>query len=105
MRQGGAPHSYRHVASAITEEDESDFLNELIRSVLQKGEIVRASGIFGVENDLTASPMGSPTATSPITLPILTLDQWIACREEVINKASRGNRRRIQPSTQQLQML
>lgn len=80
------------VASALTEEDESDFLNELVRSVLQKEELVRASGIFSVENELTASPSGSPTSISPMVLPVLTLDQWITNQEKISDSLRKQSR-------------
>jgi hypothetical protein len=88
------------VASALTEEDESDFLNELVRSVLQKEELVRVTGIFGVENDLTASPSGSPTSISPLVLPVMTLDQWISQRGLALTHQRK--RKRVQSQKQQL---
>ena len=53
------------VASALTEEDESDFLNDLVRSVLKKEQFSRVESIFATENDLSASPLGSPNCHQP----------------------------------------
>ncbi len=91
------------VASALTEEGESDFLNELVRSVLQKDAVMKASGIFGIENDLTAAPSGSPTAGSPIILPVMSLDQWISQRGLAQSKKRRP--RKPMPNTQQLSLM
>jgi hypothetical protein len=68
------------VASALTEEDESDFLNDLVRSVLKKEQFARAESIFATENDLTASPLGSPTAISPQAAVVMTLQEWLEQR-------------------------
>lgn len=68
------------IASALTDEDESDFLNELVRSVLKKEQVSRAESIFATENDLTASPLGSPTAISPQAAVVMTLQEWMVQR-------------------------
>jgi hypothetical protein len=68
------------VASALTEEDESDFLNDLVRSVLKKEQFARAESIFATENDLTASPLGLLTALSPQAEVVMTLQEWLEQR-------------------------
>ena len=65
------------MASVLTEEDESDFLNDLVRSMLKKEQFARAKSIFATENDLSASPMGSPTVLSPQAATIMTLHEWL----------------------------
>jgi SAM-dependent methyltransferase len=68
------------VSSALTEEDEGDFLADLVRSVLKKEAFARAESIFASENDLTASPAGSPTAISPQAAVVMTLQEWLEQR-------------------------
>lgn len=80
------------IASALTEEDESDFLNELVRSVLKKEQVGRAESIFATENDLTASPLGSPTAISPQAAVVMTLQEWMVQRG--IHWKSRGRKKK-----------
>jgi hypothetical protein len=63
------------IASALTEEDESDFLNELVCSVLKKEQVNRVESIFATENDLSGSPLGSPTAISPNAAVVMTLQE------------------------------
>jgi hypothetical protein len=92
------------VASALTDEDESDFLNELVRSVLQREKLAKTAGVFGMENNLSASPSGSLTSVSPVVLPELTLDQWLSQRSVAVN-LKRARRPRVQSSNHQLRML
>ncbi len=86
------------VTSALTEEDESDFLNDLVRSVLKKEQFARAASIFATENDLTASPLGSPTALSPQAAVVMTLQEWMVQRG--IDRKNGGNRHREMPAGQ-----
>ena len=79
------------VASALTEEDENDFLNELVRSVLRKEQFSRTESIFAAENDLSASPLGSPTAISPPAAVMMTLQEWMVQRG--IDRKNGGRRR------------
>ncbi|MBU0512224.1 MAG: hypothetical protein KJ638_11070 [Chloroflexi bacterium] len=81
------------VASALTEEDESDFLTDLVRSVLKGERIEKIDSIFAVENDITASPIGSLTAISPMVVPVMTLDEWMAS-QGISNGRIRVQRRR-----------
>lgn len=84
---------YGHeVASALTEEDESDFLNDLVRSVLKKEQFSRAESIFAAENDLSASPLGSPTAISPQAAVVMSLQEWM--NQRGIDCRNGGRRRR-----------
>jgi hypothetical protein len=80
------------VASALTEEDESDFLNDLVRSVLKKEQFSRTESIFATENDLSASPLGSPTALSPQAAVVMTLQEWMV--QKGIDRKNGGKRRR-----------
>ncbi|MEA3350023.1 MAG: helicase-related protein, partial [Chloroflexota bacterium] len=83
------------VTSALTEEDDSDFLTEMVRSILKDEKIEKVDSIFATENMMTASPMGSPTAASPGIVPDMTMAEWLA--EHGISdsrKVHRSRRRR-----------
>jgi hypothetical protein len=90
------------IASALTEEDESDFLNELVRSVLKKEQVSRVESIFALENDLTASPMGSPTGISPNAAVVMTMQEWLVQRG--ISRQNGGRRKKIQVPDGQIQL-
>ncbi len=90
------------IASALTEEDESDFLNELVRSVLKKEQVNRAESIFAIENDLSGSPLGSPTATSPNATVVMTLQEWLVQRG--IQQQNGGRRKSIKVPDGQIQL-
>jgi hypothetical protein len=89
------------VASALTEEDESDFLNDLVRSVLKKEQFARAESIFATENDLTASPIGSPTAISPQAVTVMSLEEWLE-RHGINRGNGRQSKRKDVPVGQML---
>jgi len=80
------------VVSALNEEDEGGFLNDLVRTVLKKEEFARAESIFATETDLTASPLGSLTALSPQDEVGITLQEWMVQRG--IDRKNGGKRRR-----------
>ncbi len=80
------------IASALTEEDESDFLTDLVRSVLKKEQFTRAESLFATENDLSGSPMGSPTAISPQATVVMTLQEWMVQRG--IERLKRGKKKK-----------
>jgi hypothetical protein len=80
------------VASALTEENESDFLNDLVRSELKKEQFIRTESVFVTENALTGSPLGSLTAISPHAAVVMTLQEWTVQRG--IYRKYGGKRRR-----------
>ncbi|MBU0510124.1 MAG: hypothetical protein KJ638_00280, partial [Chloroflexi bacterium] len=88
---------------ALTEADESDFLTDLVRSVLKGERVEKIDSIFSVENTTTASPMGSLTATSPRVIPAMTLDEWMAS-QGISNGRIRVRRRRRTPVATEDQM-
>ncbi|MFH1636244.1 MAG: hypothetical protein ABIG63_19825 [Chloroflexota bacterium] len=72
------PVLWRRGCFCLTEEDESDFLTDLVCSVLIGDRIENIDIIFSVDNTTTVSPMGSLTAVSPRVVPVMTLDEWMA---------------------------
>ena len=72
------------VASALCDDEDGDFLNDLILSVLKTERPERVSAIFAAQNDLTASPLGSPTAASPHLNPFdaPTWAEWLDRRRQ-----------------------
>ena len=81
------------VASALTEEDDMDFLRELVRSTLKGETLERATSIFAAENTSTASPLGSPTAESPRQGAPMSLEEWMR-RHNIAEPSHRRRRRR-----------
>jgi hypothetical protein len=70
------------ISSSLCDEEDGDFLNDLVLSVLKGEQIQRATSIFASQNDMTASPLGSPTALSPQIgpVPARTWVEWMAAR-------------------------
>ncbi|MBN1887248.1 MAG: hypothetical protein JW850_04640 [Thermoflexales bacterium] len=69
------------VAGALVEGDEGDLIGDLVRGALKGTKIGRPEGVFGMENTMTASPMGSPTALSPRIVPNVSMTElWEALR-------------------------
>ncbi len=80
------------VASALCDDEEGDFLNDLILSVLKDDRLERANAIFSTQNDMTASPLSdvlyrrSLTAASPHLNPFKarTWSEWLAARNKAL---------------------
>ena len=93
------------VASALCDGEEGDFLNDLILSVLASSTpLERATSIFGMQNDMTASPLGSPTALSPrlAQVELRTWAEWLSARQA--GMAHSGGRRKSEPPKEQMSM-
>ncbi len=74
------------VGGALVDEgDEGDLLNDLVRKALGQIEVGRAEGLFAIGNSQMASesPLGSPTAVSPL---MRTLESLLARKGELINR-------------------
>lgn len=74
------------VGGALVDEgDEGDLLNDLVRKALGQIEVGRAEGLFAIGNNQMASesPLGSPTAVSPL---MRTLESLLARKGELINR-------------------
>lgn len=97
------------VASALCDEEENDFLNDLILSVLKDERLERATNIFATQNDMTASPLGSPTAASPhlVTLDAYTWAEWLALQQKSVVRSgalTRSSRRKIETPKEQIRL-
>jgi len=97
------------VASALTDEDEGDFLNDLVRQVLSGGEIARTDAVFATAaaqvaavpvdiGETEAEPAVVPepieAETAPAPAPV-TLDGWLAQFGTVQPKPKRRRRVRV----------
>ena len=88
------------VASALCDDEQGDFLNDLILSVLKAERLERANAIFAAQNDLTASPLSdvlyrrSLTAASPHLNPFEahTWSEWLAARHNALPGINRKSR-------------
>jgi hypothetical protein len=69
------------VGGAIVPVEEGDFITELAREVLQGAELDDLQSLFADEMNISNSPMGCPTETSPLMVPVLpssqTWDEWL----------------------------
>jgi hypothetical protein len=94
------------VASALCGEDDGDFLNDLILSVLKQEQLERVSSIFATQNDMTASPSGSPTAISPRIAPLSAnlFNEWLAARQtaQAVRRNGRAQPKLVQPGQMSL---
>jgi SAM-dependent methyltransferase len=77
------------VGGALVDEgDEGDLLNDLVRKALGQIEVGRAERLFAIGNNqmATESPLGSPTAVSPL---MRTLAELAARRRELVSARRR----------------
>ena len=69
------------VGGAIVPEDDGDFLTQLARDVLNGTKLADLQTLFADEMQVSNSPLGSPTETSPLMVPILpasqTWEEWL----------------------------
>jgi hypothetical protein len=67
------------VGGAIVPVEEGDFITELAREVLQGAELDDLQSLFADEMNISNSPMGCPTETSPVLIPIKTKtwQEWV----------------------------
>ncbi len=85
----------QEVGGALVPEDAGNVLQVAVNRLLRGVKTRQANGIFAThlclpvladrpgrhwrrQNTMTASPLGSPTAESPQTLPAMTLEEWKA---------------------------
>jgi hypothetical protein len=59
--------------------EEGDFITELAREVLQGAELDDLQSLFADEMKILNSPMGCPTETSPVLIPVKpkTWQEWV----------------------------
>ena len=69
------------VGGAIVPEDDGDFLTQLARDVLNGTKLADLQTLFADEMQVSNSPLGSPTETSPLMVPVLpasqTWEEWL----------------------------
>ena len=69
------------VGGAIVPEDEGDFLTQLARDVLNGTKLADLQTLFADEMQVSNSPLGCPTETSPLMVPVLpaspTWEEWL----------------------------
>jgi hypothetical protein len=56
--------------------EEADFITELAREVLRGAELDDLQSLFADEMRVSNSPMGCPTETSPVLIPVKTWLDW-----------------------------
>jgi hypothetical protein len=63
--------------------EDGDFITELAREVLRGTELDDLQSLFADEMQMSNSPMGCPTETSPILVPVQprTWDEWLSQRD------------------------
>ena len=68
-----------NVGGAIVPVEEGNFITELAREVLRGAELYDLQSLFADEMQMSNSPMGCPTETSPIMVPVQprTWDEWL----------------------------
>jgi superfamily II DNA or RNA helicase len=82
------------VGGAIVPDDDGNFLTQLARAVLDEQDLPDLHSLFAAAEVETSSPMGSPTAKSPL-LPVYTLVQLRAMWEAERQARSDRGRARV----------
>ncbi|HNT24194.1 MAG TPA: helicase-related protein [Anaerolineales bacterium] len=77
------------VGGALTEGDEGDLLNDIVRAALGKLNVGRSEGMFSVGSTSSDSAYGSPTAISPL---LVSWAQWAVERNLVVARRSKKQR-------------
>ena len=68
----------QEVGGALVPDDAGNILQVAVNRLLKGVRPKQVLGIFATQNAITASPLGSSTATSPEVRHIMTWDEWIA---------------------------
>jgi len=74
------------VGGALVPEDAGYMLQVAVNRLLKGVRPKQVQGIFAAQNAMTALPLGSPTAESPMVSPALTLEEWLTLHPKVIRK-------------------
>jgi hypothetical protein len=91
----------QEVGGALVPDDAGNILQVAVNRLLKGVKPRQVEGIFAAQNGMTASPLGSPTASSPEVKPISTLEEWL-----VLHPRSSGHQKgRKQKAVPQSQML
>jgi hypothetical protein len=79
--------------------EEGDFITELAREVLQGAELDDLQSLFADEMNISNSPMGCPTETSPVLIPVKlkTWQEWVLEHQvtQAAQRRSTGKRRAV----------
>jgi hypothetical protein len=87
----------QEVGGALTPDDAGSVLQVAINRILSGESTVKARGLFATQNDSTASPLGSPTVSSPVMRPSLSWSDWTMQHSAAIRPAAR---RKQKPASQ-----
>ncbi len=79
----------QEVGGALTPDDAGSVMQVAINRILSGEATMKAKGLFATQNDSTASPLGSPTAPSPVTRPTLSWSDWTMQHRAAIKPAAR----------------
>ncbi len=89
----------QEVGGALVPDDAGNILQVAVNRLLKGVKTKQVEGIFAAQNAMTASPLGSPTATSPEVAPLQTLEEWMSTHSidaKLIRKKGRSvNRAQI----------
>ncbi len=67
----------QEVGGALVPDDAGNILQVAVNRLLNGVKPKQVEGIFAMQNGMTASPLGSPTASSPEVTPEQTLEEWV----------------------------
>lgn len=77
------------VGGAIVPEDETDFLTQLARDVLDGAKLPDLQTLFADDLQVSHNPMGSLTTPSAVIVPgtkVLTWDEWVTQKTVIVRK-------------------
>lgn len=80
------------VGGAIVPEEETDFLTQLARDVLDGAKLPDLQTLFADDLQLSHNPMGSLTTPSAAIVPgpkVLTWDEWVGHKTVIVRKTRR----------------
>ena len=89
----------QEVGGALVPEDAGNILQVAVNRLLRGVKTRQANGIFATQNSMTDSPLGSPTAESPQTLPAMTLEECLV-RHPQVNHRKSGRKIKTTPQFQ-----
>lgn len=80
------------VGGAIVPEEETDFLTQLARDVLDGAKLPDLQTLFADDLQVSHNPMGSLTTPSAVIVPVpkvLTWDEWVGQKTVIVRKTRR----------------
>ena len=82
----------QEVGGALVPDDAGNILQVAVNRLLKGVRTKQVLGIFATQNATTASPLGSPTATSPEVRPVMTWEEWLV---QNVHESMRRNGRKM----------